>query len=274
MNQNIELTRVLYVCENLSPDVETAVRDSYEIVHVPDPLAAIEALYQRQFNIIILDAAIFGKDLAQAVNEIRRRFPLIIIVVMEHQPGTVPPELLDEGVRGGDEFVQRLAAALVVALAGEQRGAVDDEGPPALWRELLMAAFAPLCHQLPARSPHLLGEPLAVCHRCYGIYWGLPLAGLLFLALRRWDRLLYGRARWVLGAALLPMTLDWGGDVLGRVAHRQHVQVGRGRAAACQGRQQVAPRAFGRDEDDLARQRVIATPTRSSARCRAPSRSA
>jgi len=41
--------------------------------------------------------------------------------------------------------------------------------------------FSAVCHQLPARSWHLHGEPLAVCIRCTAIYYGF-LAGLLTLS--------------------------------------------------------------------------------------------
>ncbi len=81
-------------------------------------------------------------------------------------------------------------------------------------RTYLMQAFEMVCHQLPGRSPHIDGVQLAVCHRCYGIYWGLPLASLLYLGLkgRRLDRRV---APLVLGLSLLPMAVDWGGDVAG-----------------------------------------------------------
>src|SRR5512135_2770588 len=42
----------------------------------------------------------------------------------------------------------------------------------------LYTLFAPVCHQIPARSFHLAGFPMAVCGRCLGIYAGF-LAGLL-----------------------------------------------------------------------------------------------
>jgi len=45
---------------------------------------------------------------------------------------------------------------------------------------LIYAVFAPTCHQIPSRSLHLWGFPLAVCGRCTGIYVGF-LAGLLVL---------------------------------------------------------------------------------------------
>jgi len=37
----------------------------------------------------------------------------------------------------------------------------------------LYAAFAPLCHQAAERSWTVLGYPLAVCIRCFGIYCGI-----------------------------------------------------------------------------------------------------
>jgi uncharacterized membrane protein len=65
--------------------------------------------------------------------------------------------------------------------------------------------FSPICHQLPARSFALLGFPLAVCHRCFGIYLGLFLGSLIpnpwmhrSPAIRRY---------WVL-AATAPLALD------------------------------------------------------------------
>lgn len=82
-------------------------------------------------------------------------------------------------------------------------------------RAALMQAFSAACHQMPERSPHLHGVVLAVCHRCYGIYWGLPLAALLFLWLRRWDRRLGPAAPWLVPLSLVPPGLDWLGDVVG-----------------------------------------------------------
>jgi len=54
----------------------------------------------------------------------------------------------------------------------------------------LRALFAPLCHQIAARSFLIGGEPLSVCARCTGIYAGFLLGslGLLALALARRGR--------------------------------------------------------------------------------------
>lgn len=82
-------------------------------------------------------------------------------------------------------------------------------------RVLFMRLFSGLCHQIPERSPHLDGIALAVCHRCYGIYWGLPLAALAFLGLRRWDGRISRAGRFLIPASLVPPGADWLGDVLG-----------------------------------------------------------
>lgn len=49
---------------------------------------------------------------------------------------------------------------------------------------VLYACFAPVCHQVPERSFALLGRPLAVCARCFGIYAGF-LGGMILYAFRR-----------------------------------------------------------------------------------------
>jgi uncharacterized membrane protein len=45
--------------------------------------------------------------------------------------------------------------------------------------EPLYLFFSLICHQLPARSWNIAGEPLAVCIRCTTIYFGF-FAGLVF----------------------------------------------------------------------------------------------
>lgn len=78
-----------------------------------------------------------------------------------------------------------------------------------------MHAFAPVCHQLPGRSPQVDGVAFAVCHRCYGIYLGLPLALVAFWGLLGRASWLHRHARWILAASLVPIAIDWGGDWLG-----------------------------------------------------------
>ena len=44
---------------------------------------------------------------------------------------------------------------------------------------LAYAFFFPICHQRPERSFFFWGHPLAVCHRCTGIYLGLFIGSLI-----------------------------------------------------------------------------------------------
>ena len=79
-------------------------------------------------------------------------------------------------------------------------------------RAVVMSGFSTVCHQLPFRSPHLGGVPLAVCYRCFGIYSAMPLALLAFLLWKGLRLADWGRAGLVV-ALLLP-GLDWLAGVL------------------------------------------------------------
>ncbi len=103
-----------------------------------------------------------------------------------------------------------LGASVLLLLLATLPPFVGDEA-----RAFVMWVFAGLCHQLPDRSPHVDGVALAVCHRCYGIYWGLPLAALAFLALQRWDARISRAARFLVPAAVAVPGADWLADVLG-----------------------------------------------------------
>lgn len=71
---------------------------------------------------------------------------------------------------------------------------------------LLYTMFGEVCHQLPDRSFHLAGHPLAVCMRCTAIYTGF-LAGLLLIPLAS-RRIPLPPRPWLLLVCLAPMALD------------------------------------------------------------------
>ena len=91
--------------------------------------------------------------------------------------------------------------------------------PPVVGGELghaLHHAFGGICHQMPERSIHIGGHPIALCHRCSGILAGF-IAGLLVapLAVRQLTRLTTGsHGRWLLIAAI-PTCVDWALGALG-----------------------------------------------------------
>lgn len=85
-------------------------------------------------------------------------------------------------------------------------------------RVALMHGFAAVCHQMPERSLHAGGVPLAVCHRCLGIYAGVLLGALVFpLVPRRALRSLLRsrRAGVLLIACGVPTAADWAAGALG-----------------------------------------------------------
>ena len=92
----------------------------------------------------------------------------------------------------------------------------------------LRVGFQHLCHQLPGRSFEVGGVPLAVCHRCVGIYVGLVTGALLLPVILNTAARWVEHDRWVLLAAVLPVTLDWGGDVLGLWSNTVGTRVGTG----------------------------------------------
>ena len=84
------------------------------------------------------------------------------------------------------------------------------------WRILIMVAFDPYCHQIAERSIQIDGIPLAVCHRCIGIYTGLFLGSWVMLATRQ---IKASAPATVILLSLAPMAVDWGLDVLGLVSN-------------------------------------------------------
>lgn len=114
---------------------------------------------------------------------------------------------------------QRAVYAALVALAALWLGLIV--AAPALMQSrrevaalILYRSFSALCHQMPERSFHLFGSPLAVCARCSGVYIG-ALAGLCAYPLvRSLGETTFPPRRWLLFAAL-PMLFDVAGAVLG-----------------------------------------------------------
>lgn len=73
---------------------------------------------------------------------------------------------------------------------------------PASW---IYVVFSNVCHQMPDRSFILAGFPLAICHRCSGIYLGLILGSLIKIPF--FHRAAGIRRIWIV-AATLPLILD------------------------------------------------------------------
>ncbi len=72
-----------------------------------------------------------------------------------------------------------------------------------VWQVRLL--YAPICHQKIDRTLSLLGEPMAVCSRCSGLYFGVALAVLLAALIPR--SLWWPNRIWFF-AALAPTAID------------------------------------------------------------------
>lgn len=72
----------------------------------------------------------------------------------------------------------------------------------------IFSFFGALCHQMAERSFHIGEHQLAVCSRCFGVYFGL-VAGLLVYPLwRRIDDIEPLPRKWLL-LSIVPMGIDW-----------------------------------------------------------------
>jgi uncharacterized membrane protein len=72
---------------------------------------------------------------------------------------------------------------------------------------LVYAIFDPVCHQIAERSFHLWHEPLAVCHRCTGLYLGFALGIAIWPSFPTAARRLLARPRMILLFAA-PLAVD------------------------------------------------------------------
>lgn len=82
------------------------------------------------------------------------------------------------------------------------------------WAGLVYAVYAPFCHQLPERSMHCFGQPLAVCSRCLGIYLGAFLGLILHPFVRGW-RVVGMPGRKIFFTLSVPIVLDVAANTVG-----------------------------------------------------------
>lgn len=68
--------------------------------------------------------------------------------------------------------------------------------------------FGFLCHQNPARSIDLVGHPLAVCARCFGVYAGLLLGFVAYPLVRSIEEVEPLPRVWLF-LAIIPVAIDW-----------------------------------------------------------------
>lgn len=72
----------------------------------------------------------------------------------------------------------------------------------------LYTFFRFLCHQIPERSFHVMGESFAVCSRCFGVYFGILLGFAVYPLWRRIDEVEPLAKVWLF-LSLIPIGIDW-----------------------------------------------------------------
>jgi uncharacterized membrane protein len=132
--------------------------------------------------------------------KISGQYPVIFAAIRLHYYPTMPLDL----PRGRPRACLVGACALVLGLVLAAPWAAHRGSWAA---PLLYAVFDPVCHQLAERSFQLWNEPLAVCHRCTGLYLGMALGVALWPAFPVAARRLLERPRAIVLFAL-PLAVD------------------------------------------------------------------
>jgi len=96
-----------------------------------------------------------------------------------------------------------IAAAPLLASAGAEGAASP-----------IYTFFSYICHQISDRSLHILGHQMAVCSRCFGVYFGL-FAGVAVYPLWRSVDEIESIPRIWLFLSLIPITIDWSLTIFG-----------------------------------------------------------
>ncbi len=74
--------------------------------------------------------------------------------------------------------------------------------------------FSYICHQISARTFHAAGHPLAVCSRCFGVYFGLFFGFMIYPLFRKIEEVEPLPRVWLF-LAMIPIGIDWTLGVFG-----------------------------------------------------------
>ena len=91
----------------------------------------------------------------------------------------------------------------------------------------LYTFFGYICHQMPERSLHVLGEQLGVCSRCFGVYLGLVVGVAVYPMWRGIDSI-EPPSRFWLFLSILPIGIDWSLTAFGIWENTQASRFGTG----------------------------------------------
>ena len=121
---------------------------------------------------------------------------------MSEPAGNYIPIDIHERFRAQARFVWILTAAAVLLWVGSIVAAPLMNSTP------IYTFFSYVCHQIPERSLHISGHQMAVCSRCFGVYFGLFAGILIYPLWRRIDDIEPIPRIWLF-LSLVPITIDW-----------------------------------------------------------------
>jgi len=82
------------------------------------------------------------------------------------------------------------------------------------WNRLIYAVFSLICHQIPSRCFYVYGYPLAVCARCFGVYFGFLTGTVFYPFLKGFSKISLPRIK-----TFILMSLPIVADKIGNVFH-------------------------------------------------------
>jgi uncharacterized membrane protein len=101
-------------------------------------------------------------------------------------------------------------SVLVIALGGGIFN--QNEAWSVQWQHRL---FQGLCHQIPDRSFWIQGQPMAVCSRCFGIYFGFATGWVLMVPVMYIRKLMDISINKIILIAIAANAMDFTGNILG-----------------------------------------------------------
>lgn len=132
------------------------------------------------------------------------------IPIENYNPQNLAPSMRRQAwlVWGGALFFALLWVGAIVLAPAARAGGWESVAEP------FYRFFGFICHQIPSRSLSFDEHRLAVCSRCFGVYFGLFAGFAVYPLFRRIDAIEPLPRFWLL-LAMIPISVDWTLGVFG-----------------------------------------------------------
>ena len=166
----VQPTETLLVSANGKRLVKSLNPDAYHVQTIDDPGKAMEALRDTRYELILLDDAVFANEIVSVVKEIKRRVPLIPVLVLSDNPDAAYQTDLMEA--GADDFLtadlssEELQRRLRLILRQRRQARALAQ------RNQNLQSITLLSRRLhSATDPHtLIGDTIDLASKTFGLY--------------------------------------------------------------------------------------------------------